>query len=85
MNRKQIKTEAFNKGRKSGIWMAYNYIFPVPLEGMDQRLLNAVAMSSRIPGYSKMSQVQLLHALRDRGISKATFKNNNGRAELITK
>lgn len=85
MNRKQIQREAFNKGKRAGIWTAYNYIFPVPLEGMSQRLLNAVAMVEGIPGYSKMTQDQLLQALRNRGITRATFKNNNGIAELVKK
>jgi hypothetical protein len=84
MNRKQIQKEAFNKGRRAGIWTALNYIVPIPIEGMNQRLLNAVAMALGIPSYSRMTQEQLIQAIKDRGINRASFKNDQGRAELIT-
>jgi hypothetical protein len=85
MNRKQIQKEAFNRGRRSGIWTALNYIVPIPLEGMSQRLLNSVAMALSIPSYSRMTQEQLIQAIKDRGVNKASFKNDRGRAQLITK
>jgi hypothetical protein len=85
MNRKQIQKEAFNKGRRAGIWTALNYIVPIPIEGMNQRLLNAVAMALGIPSYSRMTQEELIQAIKDRGVNKASFKNDQGRAQLITK
>lgn len=87
MNRtqKEIKKEAFNKGRRAGIWTALNYIVPIPIEGMNQRLLNSVAMALGIPSYSRMTQEELIQAIRNKGINKASFKNDQGRAQLITK
>jgi hypothetical protein len=85
MNRKQIQKEAFNRGRRAGIWTALNYIVPIPIEGMNQRLLNAVAMALGIPSYSRMTQEELIQAIKDRGVNKASFKNDQGRAQLITK
>jgi hypothetical protein len=76
----------FDKGKRAGIWLANNIIFPVPLDAMSQRLLNAVAMDAPISGYSNMREAQLKEALRARGINKATFKvNRDGRRQLLTK
>lgn len=83
INKKQIQKEAFNKGRRAGIWTALNYIVPIPVEGMNQRLLNAVAMALGIPSYSRMTQDELIQAIRNKGVNKASFKNELGKAKLI--
>jgi hypothetical protein len=76
----------FDRGKKAGIWLAHNLIFPIPLDAMSQRLLNAVAMDANIPSYSKMRENELKEALRARGINKATFKKTrDNRRQLLVK
>jgi hypothetical protein len=80
---KEGKREGFIKGKKAGIWLSYNYIFPIRLEAMNKDLVRVVSAKLRIPNYSNMSQNQLLQSIRDLGYNKIAFKENNGNIQII--
>jgi hypothetical protein len=81
---KAVRKAVFDKGKRAGIWLAHNLIFPVPLDAMSQRLLNSIAQDARVPGYSRMTEQELKNSLRAQGINRATFKKTrDNRRELL--
>ncbi len=77
------KKEGFRKGRRAGIWLSYNYIFPIRLEAMNKDLTRVVASKLRVPNYSNLSQQQLSQSIRNMGYNKIAFKEQDGQIEII--
>ncbi len=85
-NYKQGKQAGFASGRKTGIWLSYNYIFPISINALNKDLARTAVATLRLaPRYSSLSHEQLKQVLRDAGYSKIIFKEQNGQLTVIPK
>jgi len=83
-NYKQGKRDGFTSGRKTGIWLSYNYIFPISINALNKDLARTAVGTLRLaPRYSSLSHEQLKQVLRDAGYNKVIFKEQNGELRVI--
>lgn len=84
---KEGKREGFQNGRRAGIYLAYNYIFPIPVDILDKDLSREAAGLAGMSGRGNKSITELKDYLRQQGYNKVIFKKNreHNRVELIKK
>ena len=81
---KEARKIGFNKGRKAGIWLAYNYIFPISIDKLNKDFARlAVSLLKTSTSIGRMSHEELKQSLRNAGYSKIAFKEQNGVVSAI--
>lgn len=80
------KREGFQKGKRAGIWLSYNYIFPISIDRLNKDMARtAVSLLKTSTNIGRMSYEQLKQSLRDAGYEKIAFKEDNGILTAIPK
>lgn len=81
------KREGFQSGRKVGMYTAYNYVFPIPVDLLSKDLAREAAGLAGMTSRGTKSIEELKQYLRDREYNAVIFKKrqNANRLELIKK
>lgn len=84
---KRGRREGFQSGRKVGIYTAYNYIFPIPVQLLSKDLAREAAGLAGMTSRGTKSIVELKQYLTDHDYHSVIFKKaqNGNHLELIKK
>lgn len=81
------RREGFQSGRKAGLYTAFNYVFPIPVNLLSKDLAREAAGLAGMRSRGDKSIVELKQYLTDNQYNAVIFKKaaNGNRLELVKK